>query len=428
VLAAPIRALRGVLTVCSLALVAALAAADTPKPGYQLAPQAAPAAFAVTCSLPDGDIVTFDGLSVDRWTATGGFVANLATLPGFMFVGCLSASPDGSVVVFGESTNGDLFAAQSDGSGFTPLVNLPFNYDAVWLSSGELIVSAALGGFGSGNDLVRVTLAPPSATNIGHVDGASGPIVLSPAGELYYATSSDQFPPPSAATDVLKWSAAQVLAGGLSNANAQTIGTGFEGGSSLAFDPIAGRLYMAETSFGLALYRIVRVGASPATSPVVLDGDNFISDLEFLPGGGLGSFDPWQPADGQMLRYNNGLELNTVRPRRPVLTASGPGTTGPGLVTFSVQGGVPSGTLFVTACPQTFVMPSPAAYQLPTFLLVTPFTLDKTRRGGLFPLDANGAGTFLLNNSGTLQGVYAWQFLVGDGGGVFLGSTNVTQF
>jgi hypothetical protein len=430
VLIAPTRALRGAgLFVCALLAAAHVAAADTPTAGYQLAMQDAPVPFALTCSLPDGDLVTFDGQNLDRWTASGAFVANLATLPSLLFVGSLSASPDGSLVVFGESSHGDLFVAQSDGSGFTPLVNLPFNYDSLWLSSNELIVSAAIGGWGTGNDLVRVIVSPPSATSIGHVDGASGPVALAPNGDLYYATQSDQPGPPPDSTDVLRWSAAQVLAGGLSELNAQTICAGFDGGSSLAFDPVVGRVYLAETNFGMGLNRIVRVASTPATSPTVVDGVSYISDLDLLPGGGLGSFDPWQPADGRLLRYNAGFEIGTLRPRRPVLVASGPGLTGPGLVTFTVHGGVPNGTMFMTACPQNFVLPSSAAYALPTFLLVTPFTLNQTRRGpSLVPLDASGKGSFNISNSGNLQGQYAWQFLVGDANGVFLGSSTVVQF
>jgi hypothetical protein len=129
------------------------------------------------------------------------------------------------------------------------------------------------------------------------------------------------------------------------------------------------------------------------------------------------------------MRYNTGLDIATLKPRRPALALSGPGLTGPGLVTFTVHGGVPNGTMFLTACPQAFVLPEPAAYALPTFLLVTPFMLDKTRRGpGLIPLDGTGKGTLTLNNPGNLQGQFAWQCFVGDAGGIFLGSSTVAQF
>ena len=94
-------------------------------------------------------------------------------------------------------------------------------------------------------------------------------------------------------------------------------------------------------------------------------------------------------------------------------------------------GGVPDGIMLATACPTPFVLPGDSACQLPTFLWVTPFTLAETRRASPSTpvlLYANGDGTFQIFNSGGLMGVFGWQFLVGDGAGVLLGSTNVASF
>jgi hypothetical protein len=407
--------------------------AETPAVGYQLGSIPSPSPFAATCTLQGGDIVTFDGLSVDRWTAAGQFVGNLATLPGFTFSSFVTPTPDGSAVVFGENLNGDLFVAQVDGSGVTPLVNLTLNFDADWLPNGDLLVSAATGGFGAGNDFVRVKLAPPSTTFVGHVNGPSGPLALAQDGTLYYATQTDQFPAPPGSTDVIRWSAAQVLAGGLSNANSTLVGAAFDGGASLAIDPVGGGLYMADANFGLSQYKLRRVGAGPANSPVVVDAiADFFGGLEFVDGGASpGSFAAWQPADGVNLKYNQGSSQFKVRPARPQLAISGPGTTGPGSVTFTVTGGVPNGIMLATACPTAFVQPGDAAIQLPTFLWVTPFTLSETRRASpaspVF-LDANGAGTFQIFNSGSLGGMFGWQFLVGQSASLLLGSTNVASF
>lgn len=417
----------------ALVLAAAPAPADTPADGYQLGSQPSPAPFAATCTLPGGDIVTFDGQSVDRWTAAGAFVGNLAALPAFTFSSFVVPTPDGSAVVFGESSNGGLFLAQADGSGTTPLVSLTFNYDADWLANGDLLVSAATGGFGAGNDLVRVTLNPPSATFVGHVNGPAGPLAVAANGDLFYATQSDSFPAPPGSTDVLRWDAAEVLVGGLTNANATLFGAAFDGGASLAIDPVGGGLYMAETNFGLAQYRLRLVGANPAASPIVVDQvASFFGGLEFVDGGtSPGSFAAWQPADGVNLKYNQGSDQYTVRPARALLAISGPGTTGPGTVTFTVTGGVPNGIMLATACPTPFVQPGDSAFQLPTFLWVTPFTLAQTRRASPSTpvlLDASGAGTFQIFNSGGLIGVFGWQFLVGNGAGVLLGSTSVASF
>lgn len=417
----------------ALCLAAVPLRADSPAQGYSLASQSSPAPFAATCTLPGGDIVTFDGLSVDRWTAAGSFVSNLATLPGFTFSSFVIPTPDGSAVVFGENSNGGLFLAQADGSGYVPLVSLTFNADADWLPNGDLLVSAATGGFGAGNDLVIVDLNPPSAVFVGHVNGPSGPVAVDAAGNLYYATQSDLFPAPPGSTDVLRWDAAQVLAGGLDNSNATVIGAAFDGGASLAIDPVGGELYLAEANFGLNEYRLRRVGAGPTQSPIVVDTiAGFFGNLEFVDGGtSPGSFAAWQPADGVNLKYNVGTDQVTVEPKRPLLAISGPGTTGVGTVTFTVTGGVPDGIMLATACPTAFVQGGDSAIQLPTFLWVTPFTLSQTRRASASTpvfLDANGAGTFQIFNSGGLIGAFGWQFLVGDGAGVLLGSTNVASF
>lgn len=418
---------------CALFLAAAPAPADTPAAGYQLGSIPSPSPFAATCTLPGGDIVTFDGLSVDRWTAAGAFVGNLATLPGFTFSSFVTSTPDGSAVVFGENSNGGIFLAQADGSGMTPLVSLTFNYDAAWLPNGDLLVSAATGGFGAGNDLVRVKLSPPGAVFLGHVDGPSGPLATSVAGDVYYATQVDAFPPPLGSTDVIRWSAATVAGGVLNAGNATLFGADFDGASSIAVDPVAGDVYLAVTNFGTSSYDLRRVGASQANSPIVVDQiAGFFGGLEFVDGGASpGSFAAWQPSDGVHLKYNQGSSQFTVRPARPQLAISGPGTTGPGTVTFTVTGGVPNGIMLATACPTAFVQPGDAAIQLPTFLWVTPFTLSQTRRASpaspVF-LDANGTGTFQIFNSGSLGGVFAWQFLVGNGASVLLGSTNVASF
>ncbi len=406
------------------------ALADDPLPGWQLSSEANPAPFSATCTLPGGDIVTFDGLAVDRWTSGGAFLSNLVTLPSFTFASFIVASPDGSAVVFGESSNHDILRVNVDGSGFTTLANLVFNYDAEFLPGGGVVVSAATGGFGAGNDLFVISGAPPVAVQIGHVAGPSGPLAVSPAGDLYYATQVDTFPPPTGSTDVVRWTAAQVAAGGLTDANATLIGADFDGGSSMAVDPVSGKVYLGETNFGLGEYRVVQVKATKASSPIVVDdGANFISNLEPIAAGGLGSFEAFQPEDGRNLKYNAGGDQFTIRPLQPVLTATGPGTTGPGPITFTVTGGPLGGTFFASACPQAFLLPAPVAIQMPTFLWVTSFDLAPTRRASSFVhLNGQGSGTLMLNNPGTLQGMFAWQFLVGDDLGTFSGSTTTEIF
>src|SRR6185436_9666725 len=124
------------------------------------------------------------------------------------FASFVVPTPDGSAVALGESTNNGIFLAQTDGSGLVPVTTVVFNYAAAYAPNGDLYVSAATGGFGNGNDIVRVRFSPPSAVNIGHVAGPSGPVTVKGNGDLCYATQDPGFPPAPGSTNVVLWSAA----------------------------------------------------------------------------------------------------------------------------------------------------------------------------------------------------------------------------
>jgi hypothetical protein len=417
-----------------------LFAGDTVSPGWSVGTQPNPAFGAAVCTLPGGDLVTFDGISIDRWSPAGTFVANLGTLPGFVFASFAVPTSDGQAIVVGDSGNGSsqtgsLYLAMADGSGTSFLLSLAFAYDAAFLPGGDLIVSAATGGFGNGNDLVRVSLAPPQATMIGHVAGASGPVAIDASGELHYATSSAAFPAPAGSSDVLRWSAAQVQAGGLTEANAALVGSGFDGAASLGIDPVTGRLYLAEVNFSLAVNRIVRVEATKVLSPVVLDSSDTLSGLQFVNlAGGAASFDAYQPETGVNLRctvtdFASRSDVLTVKPARPVISASGPGLSGPGPITVTVTGGVPNGIARLTACPQSAITTPEKAYQLPAFLHHTGFDLSKTRRApASVGADAQGKASYVLFNNGNLLGLNGYQFFVGTAAGTFVGSSTSVLF
>jgi len=425
---------------CALVLALTLAAgpvlADTPGSGYTLSTTANPAFASVTCTLPGGDVVTFDGLSVDRWTAGGAFVQNLATFPGFVFPSFVRPTPDGAAVVTGENSNGGLHRVALDGSGASFLVTLVFNYDAAFESSGDLIVSAATGGFGAGNDLVRVDMSPPSATSIGHVAGVSGPVEIQHNGDLYYGLQD--FPQPAGTASVILWTAAQVASGTpLSEANATVFGTGLDGTASMRFDPVSKKLYLAEVNSSTGANRVLRAGPTRALSQLVARGPagRFISNLEFVSsGGGAASFGAYQPSNGSNLKYNttdfvSRSDQTLVRPQRPTLTASGDGTTGQGAVTLSVSGAVPNGSVYLALCPQIAIAPVESAYAFPGFLYHTDFTLSLIRRTTfLVPADASGQASLQIWNPGDLQGQLGYQFFVGGADGVFAGSSNSVRF
>lgn len=415
-------------------LPAATAAADTPSPGYQLEAAVKPAFGAATATFPGGDVVTFDGWSVDRWQADGTFVQNLASFATYLYPAFVLADAQTETVVIGESTQHDLFVVPLDASGPRWVANVFANYDAAFLSPQEVLVSAATGGFGLPNEIVRVHLVSGSVSSVAHVPGPSGPIALDAGGNLYYATQDTGFPAAPGSTDVITWTPSQVQAGGLSQLDASAYATGFDGASSMGFDPVSGRLYLAETNFGLSEYRIVQVENDKAGSPVVVDGGDWISNLELVSGPGAASFEAYQPADGTNLKYNTTDFATydhtvTVRPRRPTLSITGPGTVGVGEVTLAADDAPPGGTLYLIYGRQIHTTPFETTHTFPGFLLHTRLTLGKIRRVPfLIPVDGAGHGELTIWNPGILQGLNAYQYLVGDAFGSLHGSTSTQLF
>ncbi|MCK6446229.1 MAG: hypothetical protein L6Q99_07545 [Planctomycetes bacterium] len=416
--------------------IASLAAADSSAPGYALgAPLAKPAFGAAHCFLANGDQVTFDGLSVERWTSTGSFVATLATLPAQTWSNFVAPTADGSTVYFSESSNHGVYRASTDGSGWAALGTVLLAYDGEVGPDGQLYLSAQPFGSGPATHVVRFqTSAPFTWTSIGSVPGASGPLTFDATGRLYYATQDTVYPAAPGSTDVLRWSATQVAAGGLDLSNATLFGADFDGGSALDFDDKSGELLIAETNDGVPLYRVATVKATKAASPTVVSAGQWISSVQLVEQGGAATFDPYQPNDGTALVYSTTDwwsfdELRRVVPARPVLTASGAGTSGQGPVTMTVTGGVPNGTLFLFFCPVSAYSPIESVYNLPAFLFFTGLTPNQVRRVPfLLPTDANGTGSFTFWNPGDLQGQYAFQALVGGATGAFVGASTAALF
>lgn len=423
---------RAILLLAGLA--PAVSAQGTPSPGFELQALAYPGQ-AFTATLASGEIISWDGQVVLRSAPDGAPLQVLATFPAPMFASFVVVAPDESFAVIGETSFGDLFRVDLTAGGATFLVNLFFNFDAKFDAAGRLVVSAATGGWSTGNDLVRVDPASGATTLLAHVGGPSGPVALDPAGNLFYATQSDVFPALPGSTDVLLWPA-PLLDGSpvLSEADAILFGNGFDGGSSLVFDPEIQALYMAEANVGTGTSRIVRVNGSPGSSPVLLEGTGglWYSNLELdtAPGGAL--FFPYQPAFGGELRVNATDfaafdQRLSLRPRRPELTLQGPGLAGPGPFQVLFGGGEPHGhglLAFTTAdhalAPE---VPIFVGGGLPLFIgldLGHAWIVPAT-----YALDAAGAATAAFTNPGGLEGLLALQGLVLHSSLVPLGTTPV---
>ena len=409
------------------------AMADTPASGFSLTQLPYPTGTA-TATLSDGTIVASGGASIDLYDANGTLLLNLASLPMPVFVAVFEIDPTETFLLFGESSNGDLFRVALDGSGMTYLTTLPFNFDAGFEGAGSAVVSAATCGFFCGNEIYRLDTTTGATTQLAAVSGPSGPVAVDAAGLVFYATQSGQFPPPPGFTDVVFFTPAQLQGGAvLGDADAFLFSGGFNGGSDLEFDPASGALYLAENDFATGVNRVLQVGPSAASSTEVVVGTRgrTIGSLELAPGAGPATFQAFQPAAGGTLRYNttdfagfNGRFA--LQPARPQAGLSGPGVAGAGSVELLVTGALPGGTLLVLFGPQSAFNPVEATYSFASVAAPVHSGLDL---GSLqfvpffLPVDGTGEGRFLFFNPGSLQGQFAFQGLVGDSSATSLGTS-----
>jgi len=316
------------------ALTSAMPAPDAGAPGFALAALPYPGG-AATATLADGRVLSFDGTTITLNRADGTALTTLHTYPGFSYPSFLLLDPSETFAVAGESSGQTLTRVELDGSGSTVLTTLTYNYDAAFEDATRLIVSAATCGFGCGNDLVRVDINTGATTFLAQVSGPSGPVTLDPAGNLYYATVDGNFPPTPGFTSVIGWSASQLTGDSLlTEADATTIATGFNGASALVCDAATGGLFLSENDFMTGSNVIFQVISERATSPALVTGSifNSITNLEVIAGSGPAVFAPYQPSSGGNLRYNTTdffsvFQRNGISPQRPSLAFS---STGPG--------------------------------------------------------------------------------------------------
>ncbi len=404
-------------------------AADDPADGFGLTPLPfkppltpggpfGATVVGIVGTLSNGDVIVFDGQTITRQAEDGTLIATLGSLPALEFTGCFAIDPSETFAVIGESCFGDVFKVDLSGAGMTLLANLPFNFDAAFEDATHVIVTANTSMGFTDSDFVRVNTDTGATSFIGFVNSPSGPLVFDALGNLFYGLQSSP-------VDVVFWTAQQ-LAGGvfLDESNALTLSSGFLGAGSLAYDTAGLGLYLAENDFVTGVNRIVRVGPSAAQSPVVVEGTtpfHTIQNLEFVPSAGPALFFGYQPAEGGTLRYSTTdfsafSDRLAVNPVRPTTALTGPGTTGPGEIDFTVAGGVAGGFFHVMLGPSAFYNPVETAYLLPglppLFSGLDPATTLIPVQ--LFPLDAAGQATISATNPGGLVGTLALQALVLD--------------
>jgi hypothetical protein len=378
--------------------------------------------------LPGGEFVVFDGLAIVRYGADGFPEATLATFPSAVFADFAVADPSATFVAVGESSQGNIYRVDLGGAGLSLVCTLNNNFDAVFDGANELIVSSAPCFSGCGTDLSRVELATGTLTAIGQVNGPSGPLARSPQGDLYYAVQSSSFPPPPGSIDVVRWSAATVASGAfLTQANSSTFSSGFDGGASLAFDPIDAHVLIAE-SRSIGVSDVVEIDTTGARVGIVLTSPDWIAPIAFSSVQGAGAFEAFQPT-GLLLRYQATdytqftARVDGVAPVRPTAKTSGPGLSGPGPVRLTVQGALPSSHVLIVVAPASDCAGQEAIYDVGTYLLHSCLPLSTLQNATVtVPTDANGMAQYTVFNSGGPHSL-ALQAIVESPQGAWLGST-----
>lgn len=412
------------------ALFPAPALADTTGPGWGPdATQPLASADLVHDTLANGNRLVFDGQNVWIETDAGVPVQSLGGLPAMSFASFIEADPTQTFAVLGESTTGQIFRVNLGTGGPTFLASLLYAYDLVFEGTGNAIVSAADPSFTS-NNLVRIDLWSGATSVIANVSGPSGPIALSSAGDLYYATQPLVFPTPPGSVSIVRWTSTQIATGPfpLHESDASVFASGLDGGAALAFDPVFGNLFVSVpgTTGDSRIVEIDRTGAVVGTVATTPDTSG---KIEVVDAPGAGACSAFQPA-GRALRYRatqysfpapSTSRIVTVSPRRPVLTSV---QNLDGTMTCTLTGGWPSASALVISGNVSQYSPTESSYDLVKHLFWTGMPFNAIRRAGItFATDTTGTGSFTFQNPTNVQGLFVLQALVRDPAGVYRGTS-----
>jgi hypothetical protein len=399
---------------------------DTTVPGFTLGGSVPVGVYDACATLPDGDIVDFDGTTMQLLAPDGTLIRVLGTTSGSVFPSFVLPDPTSTYALIGESTSGGIYQADLGGAGAPLLAVVENNFDAVFEDAGHVLVSAARCMFGCGNRILRLDVSTGSTTLVARAQGPSGPLAIAANGDLYYGSIPTAFPPPP--TSILVWTQAQLSSGVVQDeTTAATFVQGIVPASSMHFDPVYGHLFVAEPVFNgtSGLFEYDKHGALVSN---VIQSADYLSGVELLRTSGAGSFQAFQP-DGVKLsyrgtNYNGGTSaIRGLRTHRPFGSTSGPGLSGPGPVTFSVRNAHPNASMLVIVGSASTYDPNERTYDTGTYLLHTGLDLHHVRRLSFVPTDAIGTGTFTFQNPGGLEGTLVLQALVRDPSGVFVGAS-----
>ena len=241
------------------------------------------------------------------------------------------------MILFGESSNQGIWKVPFAGSGQpVMLANITFNYDAVPFGDNHAIVSAKTGGFAANdNDLIAVDLTTGQTDLVAVIPGASGPLAADAAGNVYYATSSNSFPPPAGSVEILRFdrSTVETALGSavLAVGNARVLYQGLDAASSMAIDDDGDIFITDYTNNHLVELSDINSGLPSRASLVdyagVTAGPSSVMFVRTGIGHEAAEFEPFQASMAGALVIHESAwagvsQLRYVTPRRPVTMVS----------------------------------------------------------------------------------------------------------
>ena len=420
-------------------LPAPLFAQDSCAAGLAIGPAHVVGAFDAYATLQDGTRVVSDGLSVDHVDATGALILHLGSYPTSVFPSFVLLAPDESFALVGESSAGSIERFELDGSPHSTVGGVAYNYDALWEDATHVLVSADTSGAFQ-NQIVRLDTSSGAPTLVAQLSGPSGPLARrARTGELFVGLV-DLYQPNDDA--ILRFDAAQLSSGVvLGVADASVFASALPNAAALRLDQRYDtpgidfwRLYLAIAPFGQPS-TIACFDPSGTRLANVAQSNESVSNLELCSGALAGNFAPWQSGTGEHLCYRaitwcfpncTSAEIRTLVPLRPQASISGPGLGNPagGSVTVAFDGCMPNASLLLVLGPQALYSPNEQTRVHPDgFLWHSGLAWTPLRRLVYLPTDANGHAQFSYNTPGTLNGTHAFQALVRDASGTFVGSS-----
>jgi hypothetical protein len=390
--------------------------AQTIEEGYTSSITTLPGGAQAVYDLPGPGVVYFDGAELVAGIGTNSTtLLSFATPPQFASF----TIPVGTEsVLFGENSSGEIWLVPLDPASGAPrlLAVVPFNYDAIALSSTHALVSAKTGGFAApDNDLIAVDLRSGATDTIAVVPGFSGPLTIDSAGDVYYAIGRS----PSGA-DILRFSAARIRGAfgptQLGEGDATIVHAGLPSAGAIAID--ADGDFFVSDFFGPSL---IEVSFDPTAATRVTTLADYAGPI---PQGGairfhdapdLAAFEPFQPAWGKALSIvetdfytsPSTVRIRRLRPARATTTV--PATVPAGPFALQTTGGPRNGTGVLLLSSNTIHAPTPFA--LPGFEQPVFFETGAILATATVQFDAAGSLTLNLNNPGfAVPTLFAVQF------------------